>query len=291
MSYAGYLFFRFVVWVFSFIPFSVLYKISDGLAWLLYRIIKYRKNVVIGQINISFPDKEQSEIQRIVSASYSNLADIIVESIKGFSMDQSEFRRRYKFINPEISLAYTNSNTLSAIHIGAHYGNWEWGAISYPIWFPGSVLAFYKPLSNKFIEAYGRRMRGRLNIVLIPIGDTSKAFKDNGNNGTTYVFLSDQSTWSDKAHWVTFLGQDTACPPGADKYARQLSCTVFFTDIQRVKRGFYEVSQFLLSDGRIALEEGEITKRYMNKLEEIIITKPENWLWSHKRWKKKRIIN
>ena len=32
---------------------------------------------------------------------------------------------------------------------------------------------------------------------------------------------------------------------------------------------------------------GEITERYMRKLEGIIIKKPEDWLWSHRRWKSK----
>ena len=27
---------------------------------------------------------------------------------------------------------------------------------------------------------------------------------------------------------------------------------------------------------------------YMNKLEEVITKKPEDWLWSHKRWKRSR---
>lgn len=287
MSYTGFLLFRFIVWMFSFISFNVLYKVADFTEWLLYSVFKYRKNIVLHQLRASFPQKPEEEILKIARASYTNLADIILESIKGFTMSESEFRKRYIFTNPEVSISI-RQDVVSTIHIGAHYGNWEWGAISYPLWFPAPVLGFYKPLSNPYIEEYGRKKRGRFSMLLISIGDTSKAFSQYGNSGATYVFASDQSTWSDKAHWVTFLGQDTACPPGADKYASQLKCPVFFTDIQRVKRGYYEVTQIMLTDGEEQLTEGEITKRYMKKLEEIIIKKPENWLWSHKRWKKKR---
>jgi Kdo2-lipid IVA lauroyltransferase/acyltransferase len=287
MAYIGYLFFRFIVWIFAFIPFSLLYKIADFTQWLLFAVFKYRKKIVIQQLSISFPHMSDAEIDRIARASYQNLADIILESIKGFTMNEAEFRSRYKLANPELSESKT-SNTRSTIHIAAHYGNWEWGAISYPLWFTGTVLGFYKPLSNRYIEKYGKVMRGRFDMLLIPISDTAKAFTQYANDGATYVFVSDQSTWSDKAHWVTFLGQDTACPPGADKYARQLHCPVFFIDIQRVRRGYYEVGITMLSDGKESLPEGEITARYMRKLEEIIVKQPENWLWSHKRWKKKR---
>jgi len=60
---------------------------------------------------------------------------------------------------------------------------------------------------------------------------------------------------------------------------------VFYIDIQRVKRGFYEVKLSLLSDEPRELSEGEITRKYAQKLEEIIIKKPQDWLWSHRRWK------
>ena len=103
------------------------------------------------------------------------------------------------------------------------------------------------------------------------------------------MLVSDQSTWSDNAHWVTFLGQDTACPPGADKYSRMLCCPVFYVHIQRMTRGHYDVTLHELTDGTEDLAEGIITERFMKKLESILQQRPEDWLWSHKRWKKKRI--
>jgi len=252
-------------------------------------VFKYRKYVVLNQLKASFPNKTDAEIYEIAHDSYTNLADIIVESIKGFTMTESAYRERYLFVNPDLSLDITRNNK-SVIHIAAHYGNWEWGAISYPLWLDAPVLGFYKPLSNPYIEAYGREKRSKFGMVLIPIGDTSKAFDQYEDKKSTFVFVSDQSTWSDKAHWVQFLGQDTACPPGADKYAHKLQCPVFFTDIQRVKRGYYEVNVSLLWDGMEKIESEEITRRYMKTVENIIRKKPEDWLWSHKRWKKKRNV-
>jgi KDO2-lipid IV(A) lauroyltransferase len=288
MQYIGYLFFRFIVFIFSLIPFGALYKLADFVAWLLFKVIGYRKEVIYKQLNASFPNKSKEEIEQIARASYTNLGDIIVESIKGFSMTEADFRQRYVFTNPSVSneLAAKGQST---IHIAAHYGNWEWGAITYPLWVSSPVLGFYKPLSNVYIEAYGRTKRGMFDIHLIPIGQTAQAFEDFKDQTAAYVFVSDQSTWSDKAHWVTFLGQDTACPPGADKYARALNATVFYTNIQRVKRGFYEITLELLAENPVNLPEEEVTKRFMARLETILLEKPQDWLWSHKRWKKKRM--
>ena len=287
MQYIGYLFFRLIVFLFGLLPFGAVYKVADFLSWLLYSVIGYRKEVVFKQLRASFPNKSAIEIENIARASYKNLADIIVESIKGFSMTEVDFRSHYIFKNYEATneLMAKGQNT---VHIAAHYANWEWGVIAYPLYVTSPVVGFYKPLSNVYIEKYGRKMRGKFNIQLIPIGQTAQAFIDFKDTPATYAFISDQSTWSDKAHWVYFLGQDTACPPGADKYARALNATVFHLNVQRIKRGFYVLNVEILAENAASLPEEEVTKRYMAKLERVILEKPEDWLWSHKRWKKKR---
>jgi KDO2-lipid IV(A) lauroyltransferase len=50
-------------------------------------------------------------------------------------------------------------------------------------------------------------------------------------------------------------------------------------------RGRYEITLTTLCDNPRDLPKGEITRLYAKKLEEIIYERPENWLWSHKRWK------
>ncbi|PLX01850.1 MAG: hypothetical protein C0595_13200 [Marinilabiliales bacterium] len=57
--------------------------------------------------------------------------------------------------------------------------------------------------------------------------------------------------------------------------------------MQRVKRGFYELELTVLADNPKELKDGEVTARLAAKLEEVIKKKPENWLWSHRRWKLK----
>ena len=177
MQYIGYLFFRFIVFIFSLIPFGALYRLSNFLAWLLYKVIGYRKDVVFKQLRDSFPSKSSDEIEQIAKASYKNLADIIVESIKGFSMTEADFRRRYVFTNPSVTNELTAKGQ-SVIHVAAHYGNWEWGVITYPLFVKSPILGFYKPLSNVYMEKYGRTQRGKFEIHLIPIGQTAQAFVD-----------------------------------------------------------------------------------------------------------------
>jgi KDO2-lipid IV(A) lauroyltransferase len=100
---------------------------------------------------------------------------------------------------------------------------------------------------------------------------------------------SDQSpSKPDKAMWVNFLGRETAFLHGPEQYAKKYDLPVIFVDIQRVRRGYYELNLALITDKPRETSEGEITQLYARHLEEAILTKPENWLWSHRRWKLNR---
>jgi Kdo2-lipid IVA lauroyltransferase/acyltransferase len=149
----GYLFFRLFTAIFSILPFGAVYKVSDFLAWVLYKVVKYRRKVVEQQLQMCFPEKSSQELQVIAKRSYKNLSDIIVESIKGFSMSKEVLMDRYRFVNPEIATKYTDRGQC-VIQVAAHYGNWEWGVISYALWFRSPSMGFYKPLSNKYTDKY-----------------------------------------------------------------------------------------------------------------------------------------
>lgn len=288
MQYIGYLAFRFVVFLFSMLPFSALYRLSNGVAWLLFNVVGYRKKVVFKQLRDSFPDKSSADINRIAWASYINLSDIILESFKGFSMTKAEFSERYIVTNPELVHGATASGG-NSIHMAAHYTNWEWGAISLPLFIKRHIVGIYKPLSNTYIEKYGFKKRGQFGIELVPIGETSVVFERLKETSAAYFFISDQNTNSDKAHWVIFLNQDTACPYGGDKYARMYDYPAYYLDMQRVKRGCYQLTFEHIAENVRTLPDEEVTRRFMVRLEKTILSKPENWLWTHKRWKKKRI--
>ncbi len=283
----GYFFFRILVALFAVLPFKVIYAIADFISWLLYGVVKYRRKVVESQLRKSFPDLDDESLRSITKASYTNLADIIVEAIKGFTMSESAFRKRYIFTNPELLDQYA-SGEKNILLAAAHYGNWEWAVISLPLWFQYPALGFYKPISNQYLEKYARKVRSRLGFMPIPIGQTSEYINKYKDQAAILLFITDQNNNSKKAHWVNFLGQETACPYGADKYARQLQDPVLYMHFERVKRGYYEIDLSVITDGNETLSEGIVTKRFMEILEQKLVKKPKNWLWSHKRWKRER---
>jgi len=256
----------------------------------MYYIIGYRKKVTFGNLSKCFPEKDKKEIKRLSKAFYRrNLTHIFVESLKGFTMTQKQFQKRYKIVNPEFLDEYYEKGQ-EVIALASHYGNWEWGiqAVDSQIKHQGAAL--YKPLNNTFVENYSIKLRQKFGMKLVSIFDTLDYFQSKKEKPALYIMAADQypGGMMKKAIWVDFLGIETPCLHGPESYSRYNNLPIIFFDVRRVKKGHYELELKKLADNPNDLEPGEITQRYMTALEEVIREKPEYWLWSHKRWKKKR---
>jgi len=129
MKFINYLFFRFMVFLFSLIPFTIFYRISDGIAYLLRVVVKYRLSTVNDNINRVYPEMSVSERHVFLRKVYLNLSDIMLEGFKGFSISEKEIKRRHKWLNGEL-LAEAYQENKSVILVAGHYANWEWGAFS-----------------------------------------------------------------------------------------------------------------------------------------------------------------
>ncbi|MBN2616260.1 MAG: lysophospholipid acyltransferase family protein [Bacteroidales bacterium] len=282
------LFIFFIVLV-GLIPFRLLYVFSDFTRFLLYRVIGYRKKVVDQNLRQSFPDWDEDQLRKVTHNTYKNLTDIFIEGIKTFTLSGKNAAKRYKILNPELLEKYYHQNK-SIIFVLGHYGNWEWGTLGVPLQvIYDEMVILYKPLSNQYIDRYIRKTRSRTGASLVSIYQTAESFKRQKEKPAIFVLVADQSPGNSKnVIWTQFLGQDTAFLQGPEKYATALDLPVIYVDIQRAKRGYYELELSVLCERPRELTKGELTKMYAQKLESIIQEHPDDWLWSHRRWKLKR---
>lgn len=291
MSIFTYIVFRFFVELFRFLPFPFLYALSDFLAFVLRYVIKYRYKVIIQNLKNSFPEKSVEDINSLLLPIYRNITDLLVETMKGFTISASTLKKHIKTTNIEVmDEMYNKYNGI--IGVLGHYGNWEWAGLLAGLKLKQKTVALYKPLSNKYIDKYIRKNRSRFGIELCPIYITASIFEKYENEKVFYALIADQSPSNiNKAIWVKFLNQDTACLQGPEKYAIKFNMPVVYVNIERVKRGYYNITFIVLTENPRDTSEGEITSLYMNCLEKYINQNPSLWLWSHKRWKHKRSKN
>jgi KDO2-lipid IV(A) lauroyltransferase len=270
------------------LPFRLLYLVSDFAYLVIYYLVGYRRKVVVSNLQSSFPGKTSAEIKALTKKYYHHLCDISVESLKGFSMNPKEIICRHHILNPELADHYFDKG-ISTIAVPGHYNNWEWGSLSPGLQMKYPIVGFYKPMSNKLLDAYAKHHRAKFNTRLASIRETGITFEELASTPTAYIMASDQSPTNLKdCYWFDFLNHDTPWLHGPEKYARRYNLPVVYVDIQKVKRGFYELKMVLLTENPSALPDGEITRLYSQHLEKSILQEPAYWLWSHKRWKHSR---
>ena len=280
-----YYIFRYFVFIFYLTPFFILYLYSDILSFLLFNIIGYRKKVVLINLRNSFPEKSEQEIHRIAKKFYNHLSDLILESVKGYSLSGKKILKRYTYQKSEIVSNYFKQGK-DIVLAGGHYGNWEWGILMISKILPFKMSGVYNPMSNKYIDKYIKKLRTERGTELVPLKLTKRIFANKSDKPKAIMLVGDQNPSNKgKSIKTTFLNQETFCIHGIELYAKLYNLPVVYYSIVKEKRGYYKLTASLITDKPRELAKGELTKIYMKKLEESIRKEPEFWLWSHKRWK------
>jgi KDO2-lipid IV(A) lauroyltransferase len=271
----------------SLLPFPLLYGLSDFLFVLFYYVLGYRKKIVLGNIQRSFPEKSHEEHLEISKRFYRHFCDLILESLKTFTISEKEVLRRVKCKNPEVINKYYDRKQ-SVIVAGGHYNNWEIFAVAVNALIKHKAIAIYKPLSNTYFDKKMRDTRSKYGLYMVSTKIVKQIFEQEANNLTATIFAIDQSPSNPKsAHWMRFLNQDTAVLFGTEKYAKEYNYPVVYGRINKEKRGHYSFEFFDVNEEPALTVHGEITEKITRLLEKDIREIPQYWLWSHRRWKHK----
>lgn len=284
MNQIGYIFYRGIDSILSRLPFSWLHSLSDFVTFVLFSVIGYRRKVVEGQLKKCFPEWNDAKIKHIAKESYRNLSDVLLESFKTASLPADKMAERYKIRNPEV-VEKLVANGKDLIGIGSHCNNWEWASVAVPRKLSPILVTLYKPLVNPLIDQHVKDVREKAGTQMVSIRETRTIFEQKSEKPRIFMFVADQSPSNMReAIWLDFLGQDTACLHGPEKYQEQTELDVVYFHVYRVKRGFYEVAITQIFPSK----DNPLTHQFMALLEKDVIDDPEGWLWTHKRWKRRR---
>lgn len=273
------------------LPLTLLYGIAEGFYFLLVYVVRYRQRVVLQNLRNSFPEKTETEITRISKAFYRHFAQVMVETVKLAVMSDAELKRRVTFSNPEVMERHFQAGR-TVLGLSSHAGNWEWVLTSGVVWLSAEVDGIYKPLSNPFFESFMCELRTRTGAGLIPMRDTLRDMVQRRGQVRVVSLLSDQAAGpEDRPYWTTFMNQDSGFYTSADRLATKFKCPVVYVSIRRLRRGYYEIVLTELYDGDAPLPANEfpITDAFVTHLERDIRVAPEQYLWTHRRWKHERI--
>jgi KDO2-lipid IV(A) lauroyltransferase len=277
-----------LLWLISKLPMAILYLISDFFYVILYYLIGYRKEVILQNLSYAFPNKADEEKAQIAKKFYRHFTDIILESVKSFTISEKEIKKRYTYKNPELVNKYAEEGRSIAL-VGAHLSNWEW-SISLPLVINTNVFGAYNKLRNETFETTLKESREKFGVKGETTANFMKLMKKNFEDKVqgSYILLSDQSPHVEKTfYWHEFFGVKVPVHTGAEMLAKKYNLVVINYKSKKIKRGYYETEFELIAENPNEFKDYKITEKFLEITEKNIHNQPENYLWSHKRFKHK----
>jgi KDO2-lipid IV(A) lauroyltransferase len=275
-----------IFWIISNLPFPLLYGLSDFISFLAYRVFGYRKKVVRANLLAAFPEKTDEERLQIEKRFYKHLVDTLLEPFILLNCSKAKINKHANYKSIEQLNNYYKEGKNVIVTTG-HYGNWEWpGSVAADILH--KVLAIYKPLSNPRFEQLFYKLRSRFSGIPVPMADTLRFVNQYITNKTPFVIymISDQRPLKQHAKsWLTFMNQETPILPGPGKIGRKYNMPIVYIHTRKIKRGYYEFENILITDNPKEMSDNEIMIKYFSLLEKNIRENPELYLWSHNRWR------
>jgi KDO2-lipid IV(A) lauroyltransferase len=261
------------------------------LYFILRYILRYRLKVVTKNIARSFPELSEKERALIVNNFYRHFIRQNFESLQFMFISANAIKRRFVFENIEIVNNIADKGQNITLVFG-HYATWDWIA-SIPLWSDKLIFAtLYKQIKNKIINNLFLKIRSKFGALCIEKKQVLRsliALKQE-NKPNLIAYIADQNTTIKNVHyWINFLNQDTAVQSGWATIARKFNTPVIYLKVKPIKKGYYTAHFEVITETPNLISEEDLIKSYFAKLERDIKELPEYWLWSHKRWKHKRI--
>jgi KDO2-lipid IV(A) lauroyltransferase len=280
-----------LLYLLSLLPWFVMYALADLMYFLAFYVFGYRKRVVLDNLQRAFPELSVADRTRLAKRFYRNFTDTLLETIKIISMSDRAFDRHFKVNEASMSLIsdIVKSGKTCQIH-AMHNFNWEFVNLGVARALNVPFLGVYMPLKNRSLERIFKRFRSRYGTVLVPATAFKQNFeqveKEYSKTAYALALVADQSPGKPhEAWWLNFFNTPTAFIPGPERAARERNLSVVFGHFYKIRRGYYTFDAVLATEDASTTEPGELTLSYARYVEDCIRKCPDNYLWSHRRWK------
>ncbi|MFT4576755.1 MAG: KDO2-lipid IV(A) lauroyltransferase [Polaribacter sp.] len=277
-----------IIWIFSKLPFRILYIVSDVVYLLFFYVIGYRKKVVLDNLSLAYPDKDKKDLIKIQKRFFKHFVDSLIEAIKAITISEESIKKRYTYKNIQL-LDKLYDNGKSILLVSSHYGNWEW-VVGMPLVSKIDCYTSYTKIQNKNFENLIKESRSKFGMKCLKSTEIIKEIVKNVKQQKQglYLLVSDQSPQIQKnQYWTEFLNVNVPIFTGAEMISKKFDFAVVNMSTTKIKRGYYESEFELITDAPNTLDKNTITDTYLRLTEAHIHKQPNYYLWSHKRFKHK----
>jgi KDO2-lipid IV(A) lauroyltransferase len=267
-------------------PLKILYIFSDIIFFLNYYFVGYRKKIITQNLKNSFPEKSDEEIAAIRKKFYLNFSDYLAETVKSFTMSKTETRVRMQHINQHL-FHEAKAEGKNIILLAGHVFNWEWMNALATIIPQKNCHPVYRKVNSEFWETQMKKVRSKFGNDALEANEVIlNIFRGKNDGDSIYLFVADQTPHVAHVNYgLEFLNQRTPAFIGYDKLATRMDLIFIYTEMKKVKRGHYQINYHKIEPEGEKFVNNEVVKKFHQLLENTIKKRPDNYLWSHRKWK------
>ncbi|MGB5982437.1 MAG: lysophospholipid acyltransferase family protein [Nonlabens sp.] len=276
-----------IILVLAFIPFKLLYALSDFITFILFNFISYRKRTILKNLSIVFPEYTERKKLKIGKESIRNFVDSILELIKSSTMSDARLLKHITATNLEILHEIKSSNQ-PALFLSAHFGNFDLSLKAASLHSGIKTVGVYKPFKNLAVERLLKYLRKGNKAELVAMRKVGWYVVESLKDKNPYILgmVVDQSPKLPTSHYfTTFFDEPTSVFNGYESLARRLDLSVYFIHTHKIKRGYYKSTIVPITSNARKTKRWDIVDTYYELLEKQIKAQPQYYLWTHKRWK------
>tara|TARA_B100000780_G_scaffold277592_1_gene248673 strand:+ start:4199 stop:5059 length:861 start_codon:yes stop_codon:yes gene_type:complete len=277
-----FLFICFLFLIFKLIGFKLASHLSSKIMCLIGPFFRSKKLIHTNLLK-AFPNLKQNEINKISKSMWGNYGRILSEYMFMRDIRDSKIKNILEIEGQEI-LEKIKKNNRPVIFISGHFNNFELMAMH--IEKSGiNLAAVYRPLNNKFLNFFMEGIRKKYickNQIKKGISGTRQLLNCFKNNISIALMIDQRVSQGIMANFFNHKALTTTIPA---QFVKKYDCQIVPVYIERKKDDAYKIIIHKPLEFRVDDTIAEITLQLNNILEDMILQNPDQWIWSHNRWK------
>ncbi len=287
------------------LPLKYHYFWAGILAFLIEKVIRYRRDVVMVNLSRSFPEKTYAEVTRICHRFYRYFAEIFTECLwfggRRGERGRERLRRSHivEFSNPgELNRLLSQSGQVMIL--SSHAGNWELlaGLLNYSYGEklelePRGLTIAYRRMSDAISDqAFSFNRTAMLDDLdcdcFVESFDVKQFICEHRDPGRAFLMVTDQYPYGGRKNMeVEFMHRRTVTMSAAATLGIRFDMAIAYMRLESREDGGYRVTLVPVCEHAAGEDPAEIMQQYYRLLEQDLEAQPWNYLWTHRRWKKK----
>ncbi len=278
---------QFVIICIFYIIFKIIgVKLSSYLSGKLFEIIGpiFRsKKIINNNIKKAFPDYNSKEFNKIKSSMWNNYGRVFAEYLYMKNFRNGNLSKNISIEGEDILLNIKNQNQ-KVVFVSGHFSNFELMAMQIDK-IGIKIAAIYRPLNNIFLNKFMERIRKKYicnNQIKKGIGGLKELIKLNNQGFSTALMIDQRVSQGIKSNFFNEKAFTTTIPAQLIKKFNMPVVPIFIERYEGIKFKM-KVDKPIRFSNEDTIE--NITNELNKTLEKMILANPNNWIWSHNRWK------